>query len=126
MEATEAGAAASTAPTQLDQMPPDIHDADAAHTAQSPNSADGGLSPDDARIGTDGSHAAVSGPAVSGSAVSDSGASPAPKAQAGAMPAHVAEASITIVGPRQPAGFPGSDELQGPPVAEADTPTPRK
>ena len=131
MEATEAGAAASTAPTQLDQMPPDIHDADAAHTAQSPNSADGGLSPDDARIGTDGSHAAVSGPAVSGSvvsgsAVSDSGASPAPKAQAGAMPAHVAEASITIVGPRQPAAFPGSDELQGPPVAEADTPTPRK
>ena len=95
MEATEAGAAASTAPTQLDQMSLDIQDADAAHTAQSPNNT-------------------------------DSGAAPAPKAQAGAMPDHVAEASITIVGPRQPAAFPGSDELQGPPVAEADTPTPRK
>ena len=126
MEATEAGAAASTAPTQLDQMPPDIHDADAAHTAQPPSSGDGGLSPDDARIGTDGSHAAVSGPAVSGSAVSDSGASPAPKAQAGAMPDHVAEASITIVGPRQPAAFPGSDELQGPTALDTEPPTPRK
>ena len=95
MEATEAGAAASTAPTQLDQMSLDIHDADAAHTAQSPNNT-------------------------------DSGASPAPKAQAGAMPDHVAEASITIVGPRQPAAFPGSDELQGPSVPEADQPTPQK
>ncbi|MGE4312455.1 SulP family inorganic anion transporter [Desulfovibrio sp.] len=56
----------------------------------------------------------------------DSGASPAPKAQAGAMSDHVAEASITIVGPRQPAAFPGSDELQGPSVPEADQPTPQK
>lgn len=121
MEATEAGAAASTAPTQLDQMPPDIHDADAAHTAQSPISAEGALSPDDARTGTDGS-----GAAVSGHAVSDSDASPAAEAQAGTMPDHVAEASITIVGPRQPAAFPGPDELQGPSVPEADQPTPRK
>ncbi len=121
MEATEAGAAASTAPTQLDQMPLDTHDADADHTAQSPNSTDGGLSPDDARIGTDGC-----GAAVSGAAVSDSGASPAPKAQAGAMPDHVAEASITIVGPRQPAAFPGSDELQGPTALDTEPPTPRK
>lgn len=116
LEATEAGAAASTAPTQLDQMPLDLHAADAAHAAQPPNSVDKGASPDNARIGEHGS----------GAAVSDSSAAPAAEAQAGTMPDHVAEASITIVGPRQPAAFSGPDELRGTPAPQADQPTPRK
>lgn len=116
LEASEAGAAASTAPTQLDQMPLDIHDVDADHTAQSPISADKGLSPDNALTGTDGS----------GAAVSDNAAASAAEVQAGHMSDQVAEASITIVGPRPPAAFPGPDELQGPSVPRADQPTPRK
>lgn len=115
LEASEAGAAASTAPTQLDQMPLDIHDVDADHTAH-PISADKGLSPDNALTGTDGF----------GAAVSDNAAASAAEVQTGHMSDQVAEASITIVGPRPPAAFPGPDELQGPSVPRADQPTPRK
>lgn len=116
MEATEAGAAASTAPTQLDQMPPDIHDADAPPAAHPPSTTDGGISPDDARAGTDGS----------GADVSYSGAARAAEAQVEPMSDQVAKASITIVGPRPPAAFPGPDDLQGPTVPDTTPPTPRK
>ncbi|MDD4701306.1 MAG: SulP family inorganic anion transporter [Desulfovibrio sp.] len=96
--ATEAGAAASTAPTQLDQLPLGIHEDTEDDAADGPNEADNAPT----------------------AATADSEDAPAPLSD------KVAKASITIVGPRPPAPFPGTDELQGPSVPDKEPDAPKK
>lgn len=123
-EATEAGAAASTAPTQIDQLPLDMDDHDDEEHSEPGSATDetGRESradyADAAPGGTDRMLKSPSGAFTTGTSgpLCDD-AAPA-SGMADSLPDDVAQGSIIIVGPRPPAEFPGVDDLQGPPMPE--------
>lgn len=128
LNATEAGAAASTVPTQIDQMPLDVREeakAEESHASGETSEADraDGASVEAAQSSSAPSSAGDDAPDISGENAPGLAETQAPP-QSGVtgIPDQVAEASITIVGPRPPAPFAGTDELQGPamPAGESE------
>ena len=123
LEATEAGAAASTAPTQIDQLPLDMdhHDDEEHGEAGETDGTDAtGL---ESRTDCDGNaHTASSASAASASGPRCEDSAPAGKAVP--LPDDAPQGSILIVGPRPPAEFPGVDDLQGPPMPEDERKAP--
>ena len=132
LNATEAGAAASTVPTQIDQMPLDVREetkAEESHATGEANEADqaDGANAEAARNSSTPNSAGDATPDLPGKNSPGLAETQAPP-QSGVtgMPDQVAEASITIVGPRPPAPFAGTDELQGPAVPAGESETPKK
>ena len=128
LEATEAGAAASTAPTQIDQLPLDMdaqNDEEHSEAGKTDGTDETGrerradcASSADASSGASADSASASSSPAAGASGPRCEASAPVADRAEPLPDDAPQTSIIIVGPRPPAAFPGVNDLQGPPMPE--------